>query len=323
MLVFATIFDYFCIMKQAQTRRILMVLLCIDLLAVSLGARGQIKRNSAYEQYFEQYKDLAIEQMLKYDIPASITLAQGAFESGAGKSALARKSNNHFGIKCHNWDGRKVYYDDDSPKECFRAYGSVYESYEDHSRFLSSSPRYKQLFKLKRTDYKGWAKGLKAAGYATNPQYAKKLIEIIKLYDLDEYDHAKKFDSKRIAELKRGSDGVTHKVMAFNGNYYIQAREGETLRSLSKEVGVRASKLAKINELSSADYVLSEGDIVWMEEKAKRAPKEYRGVEHTVREGESMYSISQLYGIRLKYLYKLNNLPLTYEIKVGDTLKLR
>ena len=126
--------------------------------------------------------------MKKYHIPASITLAQGVFESAAGRSELATKGNAHFGIKCNGWTGRKVYHDDDARNECFRAYNSAYESYEDHSRFLSGSQRYRQLFSLDITDYKGWARGLKAAGYATNPQYANKLIEIIQLYKLYQYD---------------------------------------------------------------------------------------------------------------------------------------
>ena len=141
-------------------------------LFLSLTASAQIQWNQTYQEYFNQYKDIAIEQMKKYHIPASITLAQGVFESGAGRSELATMGNAHFGIKCNGWTGRKVYHDDDARNECFRAYNSAYESYEDHSKFLSGSQRYRQLFNLDITDYKGWARGLKAAGYATNPQYA-------------------------------------------------------------------------------------------------------------------------------------------------------
>lgn len=296
--------------------------IALAFMATPLGAKPKLKTNSAYEQYFLQYKDVAIEQMLRYDIPASITLAQGALESGAGRSSLCRKSNNHFGIKCHGWGGKKVYYDDDAPQECFRAYGSAYESFEDHSRFLSSSPRYKSLFRLRRTDYKGWAKGLKAAGYATNPRYASLLIDIIKLYGLDKYDRTKSYDRGAVARMSRGSGGLSYRVMAFGSNYYIEAHEGDTFKKISKEVGVSASRLAKYNERGKRD-ILSEGDIVWMEEKQKRAPKSYKGVVHTVRAGDSMYSISQLYGIKLRSLYKLNRLPADYEIAVGDELRLR
>lgn len=158
------------------------VLSIITFLCVSLNA--QLKWNSRYQAYIDQYKDLAIAEMLKYNIPASITLAQGLLESGAGMSELARNGNNHFGIKCHDWTGARTYHDDDANNECFRAYRDVYESYEDHSRFLARQPRYRSLFRLKRTDYKGWAKGLKKCGYATSPTYAKQLIGIIELYKL-------------------------------------------------------------------------------------------------------------------------------------------
>ena len=151
----------------------------------------QMKWNERYQQYIDQYKDIAIEQMLRWKIPASITLAQGIFESGAGSSELTRKGNNHFGIKCHEWKGRTVYHDDDQRNECFRAYDSPYQSFEDHSRFLSNGKRYQSLFSLKLTDYRGWARGLKAAGYATNPRYADQLIELIQLYQLYKYDTAR------------------------------------------------------------------------------------------------------------------------------------
>lgn len=136
---------------------------------ISVPAMAQMQWNRPFQQYFDQYKDVAIDQMRRYRIPASITLAQAVLESGAGKSELAVKGNNHFGIKCHGWTGRAVYHDDDENNECFRAYNSVLESFEDHSKFLATSNRYSSLFKLKVTDYKGWAYGLKSCGYATNP----------------------------------------------------------------------------------------------------------------------------------------------------------
>ena len=140
-------------------------------------------RNKQYEAYIKKYRELAVEEMKKYHIPASITLAQGLLESGAGQSALARKSNNHFGIKCgSDWYGKTVSHDDDSRGECFRAYKHPKDSYEDHSKFLAGRPRYASLFKLNITDYKGWARGLKKAGYATNPRYADQLIGIIEFY---------------------------------------------------------------------------------------------------------------------------------------------
>ena len=176
-------------------------------LLTALQLHAQMSWNQTFQQYIDQYKDIAIEQMLRYHIPASITLAQGLFESGAGKSELARKANNHFGIKCSGgWEGRRTYHDDDERGECFRVYDSVFDSYEDHSLFLVGKQRYQSLFQLKTTDYKGWAHGLKAAGYATNPQYAQKLIDLIQLYKLDQYDKAKGYD-KFMAEHTKGQTG--------------------------------------------------------------------------------------------------------------------
>jgi len=295
------------------------------LLLTTLTAAAQMRWNSLYQQYIDQYKDLAIEQMMKYHIPASITLAQGVFESGAGRSELARKGNNHFGIKCHNsWTGPTVYYNDDAENECFRSYRNAYESYEDHSRFLSQGKRYQSLFKLKTTDYKGWAYGLKKAGYATNPQYATKLIDIIKLYKLDRYDRAKSYDRFYARHSKdKGAGGAdVHPIYKFNDNYYLKARRGDTFRSIADEVGISSRKLAKYNERDRDDE-LAEGDIVYLKKKRTKAPKDYKDRLHYVRAGQSMYTIAQLYGIRLKSLYKLNGLSPDYQIKVGDALRLR
>ena len=292
-------------------------------LFISLCASAQIKWNQAYQQYFDQYKYIAIEQMLKYHIPASITLAQGAFESGAGRSELTRRSNNHFGIKCHGWTGRTSYHDDDERNECFRAYDSAYDSFEDHSLFLVNGRRYQSLFELKQTDYKGWAKGLRAAGYATNPQYASKLIEIIQLYKLYEYDKAKDYD-KFMADRAKDHvlSGVMHPINFYNKNYYVIARRGDTFRSLGEELGISYRKLAKYNERDKRDQ-LDEGEVIWLKKKRTKAPKDYKGRLHYVRSGESMYTIAQKYGIRLKNLYKMNHLSPDYQIRVGDGLRLR
>ena len=242
--------------------------LTLVLLILSVSVSAQMKWNRSYQQYFDQYKDLAIEQMIKYRIPASITLAQGVFESGAGRSELARRGNNHFGIKCHGWRGATTYFTDDAPNECFRAYKNVYDSYEDHSKFLVNGRRYRNLFKLKITDYKGWARGLKAAGYATNPRYADKLIDIIQLYKLYRYDTAKSYDKFFARHTKdTPANGLLHPVYFFNKNYYIKVRRGDTFQSLSKELGISARKLAKYNELDR-DAQLSEGDIIYLKKKA-------------------------------------------------------
>ena len=291
-------------------------------LLLPLGMQAQSQWNQSYQQYIDQYKDIAIEQMHRYHIPASITLAQGLFESAAGKSELARKGNNHFGIKCNGWSGRAVYHDDDARNECFRAYDSAYESYEDHSKFLVGRKRYSSLFKLKTNDYKGWAHGLKAAGYATNPQYAYRLIDIIQLYKLYEYDEGKGY-SKFIAQhSKHSAGGEPHVIKTFNKNYYLIARRGDTFKSIGEEVGISYRKIAKYNERDKRD-VLEEGEIVWLKKKQRKAPKDYKGRLHYVRQGESMYIIAQNYGIRLKNLYKMNHMSPDYQIKVGDALRLR
>ena len=292
------------------------------ILMLSVSANGQLRWNQQYQQYVYQYKDIAIEQMQRWKIPASITLAQGLLESGAGRSELARKGNNHFGIKCHGWDGATIRQNDDRSNECFRAYRSAFESYEDHSRFLASGKRYRHLFKLKITDYKGWAKGLKAAGYATNPAYANKLIELIQLYKLHQYDSAKEYDKFRVKQSKSTFTGLPHIIQHFNDNYYVEARKGDTFRTIAQEFDTSYRKLARYNERDKND-VLEEGDIVWLMKKKKKAPKDYEDRLHYVREGESMYSISQKYGIRLKNLYKMNRLKADYQIQVGDPLKLR
>lgn len=297
------------------------ILLILTVCCGVFMASAQIKWNQAYQDYFDQYKDLAIEQMLTYKIPASITLAQGVLESGAGKSELTRRANNHFGIKCHGWTGRTSYHDDDERNECFRAYDSAYESYVDHSVFLSTGRRYRPLFELKTTDYKGWAKGLKSCGYATHPQYAKKLIEIIQLYELYRYDDAKTYN-KFYEHQTHGGHMLNHSVHQFNENYYVVAKAGDTFRSIGDDVGISYKKLAKYNELDR-DAVLEEGDYVWLKKKRRKAPKEYKNRPHIVSDGESMYSISQKYGIRLKRLYKMNDLEPDYVIQVGDELKLR
>lgn len=292
----------------------------------ALSSGAQMKWNQTYQTYINQYKDLAIEQMLRYRIPASITLAQGLFESAAGRSDLVRQGNNHFGIKCHDWTGPTQYHDDDARGECFRVYRDARDSYEDHSKFLARQPRYSRLFQLSQTDYKGWARGLKACGYATNPQYANKLIQIIELYKLFDYDKAKRYD--RFMASHSGTDqpingqGLLHPIHLFNDNYYLYAREGDTFKALGKEVGISWRKLARYNERDKHD-VLKKGDIIYLKKKQKRAPKEFKHRPHVVKAGDSMYLIAQKYGMRLESLYKKNGLGPDYQIRVGDTLRVR
>ena len=272
-------------------------------------------RNKQYESYIKQYRDLAVEEMKKYRIPASITLAQGLLESGAEQSTLARKSNNHFGIKCgSDWRGKTVSHDDDARGECFRAYKHPKQSYEDHSKFLANRPRYASLFKLDITDYKGWARGLKKAGYATNPRYAEQLIGIIELYDLHKYD--------RKGGLKWMKENPNpHQTYIANGLVYIVVRAGDSWKSISKELDISQKKLRKYNDLYKG-YALQVGDILYLEKKNRKAGKEH--IVHVLRAGESMYSISQKYGIRLKNLYKLNKMDEDDPApEVGTILRLR
>ena len=272
-------------------------------------------RNKQYEAYIKKYRELAVEEMKKYHIPASITLAQGLLESGAGQSALARKSNNHFGIKCgSDWYGKTVSHDDDARGECFRAYKHPKDSYEDHSKFLAGRPRYASLFNLNITDYKGWARGLKKAGYATNPRYADQLIGIIALYELYKYD-----DKNYLKWLKKNPN--PHQTYIANGLLYIVVRAGDSWKSISQEFDISQKKLRKYNDLYKG-YALQVGDILYLEKKNKKADKEH--IVHVLRAGESMYSISQKYGIRLKNLYKLNKMDEDDPApKIGAILRLR
>ena len=301
-------------------KRTIIATFCLFAVFLS-GSAQKVTWNKNYSDYFDTWGEVAVQQMIQYRIPASITLAQGVLESGAGKSELARRANNHFGIKCNGWTGRKSYHDDDERGECFRAYDNAYDSYLDHSLFLTGSQRYSSLFRLKQSDYMGWAKGLKACGYATSPTYASKLIEIIELYKLYRYDSERHADKYQVEQMRHGG-GVVRQVTEFNKNYYVLARKGDTFRSIAEDVDVSYRKLAKFNERDKND-VLEDGEIVWLQKKRRKAPKEYKGYIHRIKDGESMYSISQKYGIRLKYLYKMNHLTPEYMIAVGDMLRVR
>lgn len=297
-------------------KKIVWQLLLIGLIWHAFGTAHA--QNTIYTRYIEEYKDLAIEQMNKHNIPASITLAQGLLESAAGTSVLAQKANNHFGIKCHSdWDGKYIRQDDDSKGERFRVYRSVKDSYEDHSLFLKRS-RYASLFELEVTDYKAWAHGLKRCGYATNPKYAHLLINLIERFDLHQYDYLGK--NKGYSPLMAG--GRQLQVLLCNKNYYVLAAKGDTWKSIAKAVGVSERKLRKYNEVDK-HYILEDGDIIYLEKKQKKAAKELKGTIHVVKAGESLHHIAQMYGMRMKTLYKLNHLDQCYSAKEGDVLQIR
>ena len=290
----------------------------------SMASWAQMRWNQTYQLYINQYKDLAIREMLQYRIPASITLAQAVFESGAGRSRLARLGNNHFGIKCHDWTGRTIAEDDDALGECFRAYDHPLQSFEDHSKFLVNSSRYRRLFSLSMQDYRGWAHGLKACGYATNPRYAHKLIELIELYKLYVYDSARSYDHAMV-EYSGNQTVINqakplHPIAIFNKNYYIRARRGDTFKLIGEEIGVSYKKIAKYNERDKDD-TLTEGEIIFLKKKRKRAPKAFKNRPHVVKNGESLYIIAQIYGMRLSSLYKLNDFTPDHTIHVGDAVR--
>lgn len=273
--------------------------------------------------YIDRFKWVAMDHQKRFQIPSSITLAQGLLESGAGNSQLTKESNNHFGIKCHNgWIGPKVYHDDDIKNDCFRSYNKPDESYEDHSMFLSHNPRYAFLFSLSVRDYRGWATGLQNAGYATDKSYANKLIKVIEdfqLYQYDELKLAKVEEKKEKSEHKRRT-GPQRQVFISNDLLYVVARRGDTYASIADEMEFKAKDLAKYNE-APGDFPLNQGDIVYLQKKNKKVKGEYN--THIVKPGDSMHSISQLYGIRIKYLYKLNKLNGEYLPQDSDILKLK
>lgn len=206
-------------------------------------ANNNPKLNKATLAYIEEYASIAVNEMHSHKIPASITLAQGILESGNGKSYLASKSNNHFGIKCHTgWQGERVYHDDDEDQECFRKYQYVATSYKDHSAFLTQRKRYSFLFNYKATDYKKWAKGLKKAGYATDKKYPNKLIHIIERYQLYKFDNVKNSNTEKESPVKIEKPGYTI------GNYY-EVKKGDTLYSISKKFKTTVDVLKELNGL--------------------------------------------------------------------------
>jgi LysM repeat protein len=282
------------------------------LFLVSPASQAQ-RRNSDYVNYIRTYNPLAVKQMQRYKIPASITLAQGLLESGAGKSSLARDANNHFGIKCHSdWKGRRVYRADDGPNDCFRHYNTVEDSYEDHASFLLRA-RYAGLFKLNMTDYRAWAGGLQRYGYATDKAYANKLIKLIEDYELYRYDKQLPVWSQPPAPLRRS-------VYIDHGLLYVLAEANDTYARIAEDTGFKTKHIAKCNE-APEDFPLRPGDIVYLQKKMKKAERPY--FEHIVRVGESMHAISQQYGMQVKQLYKLNKKDFDYVPEEGDILRLR
>ncbi|MDB4082725.1 glucosaminidase domain-containing protein [Vicingaceae bacterium] len=272
-------------------------------------------------EYIETYKDAAIKEMHHSGVPASITVAQGILESGDGNSPLARYANNHFGIKCHSsWNGRTFIQDDDSKDECFRKYDSAYESFVDHSDFLKRQ-RYAALFELKITDYKGWAMGLKEAGYATNPKYPQLLIRIIEENDLAKFDKVKPEKSSNnkkkeevVQEVAKSKKKGSHSVQLHGNNIkYIEVKPEDSFEKIAEEFDMGTWQLYKYNDLDKDKELFDEG-VLFLQPKRSKAKEEY----HVVRTGETIWDISQKYGIKYKKLLKRNGMFEGDEPKQGD-----
>jgi len=317
-------------------KRILLFIIPVVLVSCKIQ---QVPESSSYtslsrQNYIKNYKDLAINEMKRSGIPASITLAQAMLESNNGNSTLARKANNHFGVKCHSdWKGGTIYHDDDKRGECFRRYKTVYESYIDHSDFIVNGRRYSFLFDLEPTDYKAWARGLQRAGYATSRTYAHLLIKIIEDNQLYVYDRGGTLNFTSTNENEHNSDNQEladvdnftiqlnkHKVYNKNRIDYIIVKEGDTFESLIREFELLSWELFKYNELEDG-ATLEEGQILYLQPKRNRA--EHGFDFHTVIEGETMYKISQMYGIKLKKLYEKNLMEVGTEPESGQKLWLR
>lgn len=305
------------------------------------------------EQYIETYKDVAIREMKEHKIPASITLAQGILESGSGNSALAREANNHFGIKCHNtWTGDTYYMDDDALNECFRKYDNVDDSFRDHSLFLTSRSRYAGLFELDITDYEGWAKGLKAAGYATNPKYAQLLIDRIKLYNLAQYDliglgllnepqemvltaiesNGIEVEKEEISELayspeNRGAFDIVDMTSAGrfiyvnNGVRFVFAKEGETPEQIASDFGISSKRINQYNCLSKPqEMVFHSGDMVYI---APLKNKNRHEKKYTVSSNETLRDVALRFGVKLEKLKKINDIDMEGYLPKDTVIKLK
>jgi len=299
-------------------------------------------------EYINTYKDLAVKEMKRTGVPASITLAQGMLESDYGRSTLARSGNNHFGIKCHNgWTGPSIRKHDDRRNECFRKYKSTEESYRDHSDFLRTGSRYSFLFSLDPSDYKGWARGLKKAGYATDPKYADLLIRKIEEYSLYNFDRGysvasvktqEKAVAKTIApapvtrqsaapppvresEISFGDVMArVPRVMENNRIQYIIVKDGDTKEKIEKEFNLLKWELARYNEVKE-DFVLFPGQVLYLQTKRDKA--EAGNEFYIAAAGDTMYMISQKYGIKLKSLLEMNRMGEGKEPVAGQKIWLQ
>ena len=284
------------------------------------------------KDFIRKYKNIAIREMERTGIPASITLAQGILESGCGKSELAINANNHFGIKCHDWEGDTYNMDDDTEDECFRKYKNPEQSWIDHSEFLVNRPRYAGLFSLKTTDYKAWAKGLKATGYATNPQYAEMLIRIIEEEELYKYDRniqhpsnspatitAEQFAESVSSQTRPENVSYRNREEMRNGIICIEIIPGDTFNKIASYYGIKLKKLLQYND--KTDTNLKPGQLVYLKRKKTKAARGYEF--HRVKAGDNLYDISQKYGVRIKNLIRYNYLSADSPLTEGEKIYLR
>jgi LysM repeat protein len=309
----------------------------ITLFLVFITGTAFSQHKTTAKDYVNLYKDIAIKEMVKYGIPASIKLGQGILESSAGNSLLAKNANNHFGIKCKkDWTGATYYQDDDEKNECFRMYKNVLQSYEDQSTFLRNSARYASLFELKKDDYKAWAVGLKAAGYATNPQYSQILIKTIEENELYIYDRIETNNETKLVEnlivskpKKRKSDKNEfsdfeiskkgkRKIELNNNVKYIIAKKGDTYLKLTEELELMHWQLKKYNDLEE-NYEITEGETIYIQPKRRKALQE----TYKLGENETLKDVSQKFAIKLNRIYTINNLEKGVSPEKGTILKLR
>lgn len=305
---------------------------CFSAVLTLLATPFLFSQKTGREEYIIKYRDLAIAQMKSHGIPASIILAQACLESNNGNSRLAKEANNHFGIKCNNWNGATILHDDDSRNECFRKYEKVEDSFKDHSDFLRYRERYKFLFDLEPTDYKAWAYGLKSAGYATNPQYPQLLIKIIEENNLTQYDYFvdvvppsptkiiadQEYNPVKSSSLYKFS--LSRKLFSKNGVAYIVGSSYDTYDNLAREYRLFTSELLRFNDLKSNEPI-KDGTVIYVEKKRKAGDKFLD--KHVCEAGDTMYGISQKYAIQLKELYKLNNMKASEEPSEGQEIRLR
>ena len=300
-------------------------------IAIWVVVSADAQKRLTPHDYIDMWGEVAVSQMVTHHIPASITLAQGILESGNGNSDLAARSNNHFGIKCHSdWDGRRTYHDDDEKGECFRVYKNAAESFDDHSAFLKRS-RYAELFELDITDYKGWARGLKKCGYATNPKYAGLLIDLVERYELQRFDEEGLALMERQEDIARAKDDLAATRLHWaagrevwisdNDITYLIAGPSDSYETLAKELDMMPWQFYRYNEIqrSAGEHTLKGGEIVYLQPKRNVGNVDWV----TVSEGESLYEIAQEHGIKLNAIIRKNRLGPGHALQAGDRLSLR